>query len=305
MGLYQKYRPSSLDEVFGNVSLVSTLKKKLKENTLPQAILLQGPYGCGKTSIARVLGAELGCADIIEVDAAQFRSIDTVRDLTKKTKFTALDGNAKVFILDEIQKMQDLPQTALLKVLEDTPPNTYFFICTTHPQKLIPTIKSRCMEFAVELLNDADMGSLLEYILESEEVSIEENVLNLIVRSAAGHPRDAIQLLEKVIATPKKERKNVAETYQAEEAQKIDLCRLLMPYKGNTGWMQIAKVLTSFKEQGTEPETIRRTVLDYAAAVLLKADNPKAGLVLEIFAENWFDSGFTSLVSSCYTVIKS
>ena len=157
--LYKRFRPKSLDAVVGNGGTVAALQKFLKKGNLPHTILFKGPSGCGKTTLARILAKELGCGvlDLREYNSADFRGIDTIRDISRIMTNAPAAGNCRVFILDEAHQLSKDAQNAALKILEDTPKHVYFFICTTDPQKLIATIRSRCTEMPVDLLKLDEM----------------------------------------------------------------------------------------------------------------------------------------------------
>lgn len=302
MGLYLKYRPNTLAEIEGNREIVITLRGMFKKNEIPHSMLFHGPTGCGKTTLARIVAKELGCTEnnLIEIDTAQFRGIDTVRDLRKNIQYTPLGGGIRVYIIDEVHKMTGDAQNAFLKILEDTPLHIYFILCTTDPQSLLPTIKGRCSQFQVQLLSDDDMKSLLTKIAELENDSIEDEIIEQITQDSQGHPRNALQILEQVLSTPKKRRLTIAQQAAIEQSESIALCRALMKKQG---WSEVKKILQGLK--GQDAEGIRRVVIGYASSVLLNTDNAVAGLILEAFQEPTYNMGFPGIVLACYTVIKS
>ena len=304
MTLYRKYRPQSFDEVKGNKSIINPLKKIIEKKET-QVFLFHGAYGSGKTTLARICAKELGCSEnnIHEIDTAQFRGIDTARELKQKTQYNTLDGGSRAYIMDEIHKATGDAQNGLLKLFEDTPPKTYFFLCTTDPQTLLPTIKSRCSQFQVQTLSDEDMEDLIIEIAEKEgEIdfgSRNGEVLTQIIIDSQGHPRDAINILEQVLAVPKKQRLKIARQSAVQQSQSIELCRVLIQGKG---WKAVSEVLRGLK--GQDAESIRRVVLGYATSVLLNKMDANAGIILECFEEPTYNIGFPGIVLACVRVVN-
>lgn len=304
MSLYLKYRPSSLDQVKGNTDVVNSLTNMLSnKETCPHTFLLHGPTGCGKTTIGRIIANELGCkgTDLREINSADFRGIDTIRDIIKNSMFMPIEGTCRVWIIDECHKLTGDAQNALLKILEDTPSHIYFVLCTTDPQKLLPTIKGRCQQFQVLPLNETQMYGLLRRVVREEGETLEKEIYDQIIISSKGHPRNALQILEQVLNVETENRLITAKKAELEIVQSIELCRALLR---RASWKEVATLLTSLKDQ--EAEGIRRVMLGYCQSILLNGrDEPLCGLILEEFMTPFYDSGFPQLVYACYSVTKN
>jgi len=303
MNLYLKYRPTVLSEIKGNEETVVSLQNLIANKAkCPHVFMLHGPTGCGKTTIARIIANELGVSDIDykEVDFADMRGIDTAREIIRQSQYVPMMGGVRVWVLDEAHKMTTDAQNAFLKLFEDTPKHVYFIICTTDPQKIISTLRGRCVQYKVELLNDKQMKKLLYGVVKAEETSIDITVYAQIIESAKGHPRNALQILDQVLSVSEDKQLEQAKKYEEEVAESFALCQALMK---NSGWTQIRTILVGLQKQ--DPESIRRHVLGYASGTLLKSDNDKAGLILEEFVEPFYNSGFSGLVLACLRVVKS
>lgn len=303
MSLYQKHRPTSLKNLIGNVQVVRSLESMLQiEKQRPHVYLLHGPKGCGKTTLARIIAKELGAkgADFKEMDTADFRGVDVIREIRKQAHFRPMESPCRVWVLDECHKLTNDAQSAMLKILEDTPDHVYFVLCTTDPQKLLPTVRSRCTQFQVEPLTDVQMKKLLVRTAKKEGEKLGRSVVEQIIQDSLGHPRDALQILDKVLRVEPKMRRKVAMQAADKQNQSIELCRALL--KGEP-WKKIQNILDGLKTE--EAEQVRRHVLGYCQAVLLKSDNERAGLIMEEFIEPFYDSGFPGLVLASYTVVKN
>ena len=301
--LHLKYRPHTLDEVVGNEDVVEILRRQISGETkqpLPHSLLFHGPTGCGKTTLGRIVAYELGARgnDIGEIDSADFRGIDTIRELRNQSKYFPLEGSKRAWILDEVHRLTHDAQSALLKALEDTPSHVYYILCTTDPQKLLPTIRGRCAEFQVRTLSDKEMTKLLRRVVKAEKETLPRVVYTQIVQDSMGHPRNALQILAHTLSVPAERRLEVAKRQAEEQSQVIELCRALLK-KGQ--WKQVSTILRGLKDQ--DAEGIRRAVLGYCQSVLLNGQNDSAASVMEEFLEPFYNTGFPGLVFACYSAV--
>jgi len=303
--LYLKYRPQTFEEIVGNEDIVEILRHQLARKSLGRSILLHGPTGCGKTTLARIIAKELGVkgADLHEVDSADFRGIDTIRAIRTQSNYRPLESPCRVWILDEVHRLTQDAQSALLKILEDTPNHIYFILCTTDPQKLLSTIRGRCCQFQVNTLTDKQMKRLLYRSVKMEGETLSKEVYDQIIQDSAGHPRNALQILAQVLAVPEEKRLAVAKKSAETQSKTIELCRALMT---RTSWAKIANILKGLRDQ--DPEQIRRAVLGYCQTVLLNSSTgggqaPLAAMIMEEFMEPFFNSGYSGLVFACFSVM--
>lgn len=305
MSLYNKYRPDSLDSIYGNEDIVEALESFTSDlKKCPHVFLFHGPYGCGKTTFGRIVANMVGCKgdDLVEINASEKRGIDDIREIITSSNYMPLEGDSKVYILDEAHMITKEAANALLKPLEDNLSHVFFVLCTTDPQKLLPTIRSRCQQFQVKPLSEKDLIMLLRKITKAEGGSVEKEVLQQIVESSLGHPRDAIQILEQVISVSEEKRMETAKKTTVEQSQAIELCRALLSPKPS--WKGISGILNSIKEQ--EPESVRRMVMGYCQSILLSGkDDPRCGLIMEEFSEPTYNNGFSQIVYASYSVIKN
>jgi len=301
MELYKKYRPKKWKQVVGNTSVVNTLRGMVKNDSIPQTILLHGPSGCGKTTLARILAGKLGAGgvDFMEMNSSSYRGIDSVRDMAHVSSLCPM-GDNRVWILDEVHKLTTDAQDAILKLLEDTPARTYFILCTTNPEKLSKAIRTRCCSLVVASIQEEDLGVLLDRVCGCEKIKMSDSHREDIIDSSDGSARSMLVVLDRLSNIDVKEWDEAIKLKGGVDSKEvIDLCRALC--KPKTLWKEISKIL---KGIDADPESVRWAVLMYAKAVLLNRGDSLSFLVIECFSDNFYDTKMAGLVASCYAVIN-
>lgn len=301
--LHLKYRPRNIEEMVGNKSSIDSLTSVLsRKDGIPHAFLFSGKSGCGKTTLARIIKTHLKCSDMDfqELNAANVRGIDSIREIAQNCKLYPIDGDAKIFLLDEFHQATKDAQNALLKLLEDTPKHVYFILCTTNPEKLINTIRTRCHTFQVHSLIDRDMKSLIYWVLKEEGIKgFPEKAVEEIVKSADGSPRQALVILDSVVDIQDDDDLiNAIINYSINEATIKDLCTALLERQK---WVVVAKILRAITD---EPEKVRYAVKGYMGAVLLNKGDEYVAAILEQFLDTFIQSGKEGLIYACYTLSK-
>ena len=305
MTLALTYRPADFSELIGNEANIKAIQAILKRPRaeIPHAWFFQGPSGCGKTTLGRIVATKgLGCVgrDYYEIDTADFRGIDTIRDIRKVMQFQPMEGPCRVWLLDECHRLSGDAQDALLKALEEAPDHVYFILCTAEPQKLPAMLKSRMISFEVEALTEGQIAKLLREVAAAERKRVHKDVVEQISRDCLGNCRAALQILEKVVDLDPADMLEVAKQTAVRDNAVIDLCRSLI--KGEK-WPKVAAIITGLEKESIE--TIRLGVLGYAASVLLKGDDPRAYLILDSFKDPFYNAGKAGLVRSCYEVLNA
>jgi len=220
--LYRRYRPQRFSEVRGQDHVVNALRHAVRDDRVAHAYLFSGPRGTGKTSTARILAKALNCAnplegepcgvcdscvditrgasfDVHELDAASNNGVEAMRDLVARASL-ATPGRWKVYIVDEVHMLSAGASNALLKTLEEPPDHVAFVLATTDPQKVLPTIRSRTQHYEFHLLDPEVLAQLLADVASDAELELPESALEAAVRRGRGSARDALSVLDQVVA---------------------------------------------------------------------------------------------------------
>ncbi len=213
-----KFRPKHFDDLAGQNAVQVILRQMVQTGKVPHALLFTGTRGTGKTTTARILAAALNCdtppgpcghcvscksvfdgssLDVLEIDAASNGLVDNIRELCQQVLYQ-VGGNYRVIIYDEAHSTSTAGFNALLKTLEEPPPNTIWILCTTEPRRIPDTVASRCMPFEFRRLTVADIVGRLTQIAALEQLDVEPALLHLIAERAAGAMRDAVMSLDQV-----------------------------------------------------------------------------------------------------------
>ncbi len=301
--LYRTYRPSTFSEVAGQKAIVRTLQNALQQNKMAHAYLFSGPRGTGKTSMAKLFAKALNCnegvgqqcnkcinclgvndgshPDVYEIDAASNNGVEDVRLLIENINYAPIRGRFKVYIIDEVHMMTQSAFNALLKTLEEPPLNVIFILATTEPHKVIPTILSRCQRYNFSKVSDKDISDRLKVILNTEKIIYEEEALNLLVSLADGGVRDALSMLDQVLAYADN-RVNLNDVLAlfalTSKLEQLNLIHALA--KGDVE--KVFTILGTLIEKGVDIRRLTSDLLNLVkdALIYYKTDNPNLLLFL-------------------------
>ena len=223
--LARKYRSANFDELVGQEHVANTLKRAIESGRIAHAYLFCGTRGTGKTSTARILAKALNCRktdaptaepcgkcdsclaiargddmDVIEIDAASNTGVDNVREIIENAQYRPSRSRFKVYIIDEVHMLSKSAFNALLKTLEEPPSHVKFILATTEPEKVLPTILSRCQRYDFRSISSREIAAHLKEICKKEKISAEDDALALVAKAGAGSMRDALSLLDRLLS---------------------------------------------------------------------------------------------------------
>lgn len=300
MALYHKHRPQTFDTVIHQEHIINTLKNEITGDKVAHAYLFSGPHGVGKTTTARILAKSLNCTnrksdeanpcdkcdsckeisgsraiDVIEIDAASQTGVDNVREnIIENAQFKPTRSKYKIFIVDEVHMLSTAAFNALLKTLEEPPDHVVFILATTDAQKLPATVISRCQRFTFSRVPDTTMQKHLESIAKEEGIKIDDEVVSAIVRKARGGARDAVSMLDQLIAIGEKHITITTASFimptTTNETQLKFLTHLVE--KNASEALEDIRLLT---EQGTYPHIFMEEIIELTRLLLIASIDPK------------------------------
>ena len=325
--LYNRYRPQRFDELIGQEHVVRTLQNALVHNRLSHAYLFSGERGTGKTTAARLLAKAVNCLegiqaetcgscdhcqaiangsflDLIEMDAASHRGIDDIREIRELTQFAPGAGRYRVYIIDEIHQLSPPAKDALLKTLEEPPPQTLFVLATTEPHRVPATIRSRTQHLTFRRIGVLELTSQLRAIAEAEGAQIDEAALHTLARNAGGSARDAVSLLDQALAYSDNDATadavNAMLGLTGRDAV-IQLLGRLIDGDAAAGLQAIGKAI----DDGTSPSTLRQQIIDILRDILILKASPDTTALGHLTEDEAFELTQRTAGSSLRDIVRT
>lgn len=298
--LITKHRPINFETVIGQSAVIASLTKVL-DGKKSQSFIFNGPAGTGKTTLARISAAylEVDPRDIMEVDAATYTGIDKARELQQLIRYTPLGGGAgRAAIVDEAHRLSGQAWDSLLKAVEEPRAGVYWFFCTTNGAKIPKSIQSRCAQYTLKGLSEADLEKVVARVVKREKMQVSEGVMQIICREAYGSPRQAISNLVKCIDV-KTAREASAILGAAQDSEPvIELARFILK---PGSWAKAMAIVAKLENEN--PEGVRIVIANYLASVLKRANSDKEAMrvlgLLDCFSVSYqTQDGFTPLILS-------
>ena len=308
--IHHKYRPQTFKDLVGQETIALTLSNALKQEKIAPAYLLTGPRGTGKTSSARILAKSLNCLnsskptpepcgecevciqiakgaalDVMEIDAASNTGVDNIREIIERSRFAPVQCRYKIYAIDECHMLSTAAFNALLKTLEEPPPQVVFILATTDPQRVLSTIISRCQRFDYRRIPLPEMVGHLQYIAEREEIAIADDALTLIAQIANGGLRDAESLLDQLSLLP--------DTISVEKVWDLvgavpeqDLLKLLHVINNNNS-LGVLEQCRSLLDRGREPIVVLQNLASFYLNLLIAKTAPQRPDMVAVTETCW------------------
>ena len=302
--LARKYRSQTFDEVVGQNHVAQTLKRAIESARVAHAFLFCGTRGTGKTSMARILAMALNCQkgkgpttepcgkctsctairsgddmDVIEIDAASYTGVDNVREIIANAQFHPSHSRFKIYIIDEVHMLSKNSFNALLKTLEEPPEHVKFILATTEPEKVLPTILSRCQRYDFRNISTREIAEHLRQICKQEKIKADEEALLLIAKSGCGSMRDALSLLDRLLSVGEKQL-TVELIEQMLGMPKSQVLFDLVQAVGAGDVKQLLQLADAQIKSGMSPDTLVGGLIDHLRNLLiLRTCGPDSELV--------------------------
>lgn len=308
--IHHKYRPQTFKDLVGQETIALTLSNALIQEKIATAYLFTGPRGTGKTSSARILAKSLNCLnsskptpepcgkcevcvaiakgsalDVMEIDAASNTGVDNIREIIERSRFAPVQCRYKIYAIDECHMLSTAAFNALLKTLEEPPPQVVFILATTDPQRVLSTIISRCQRFDYRRIPLPEMVSHLKYIAEAEKIAIADDALTLIAQIANGGLRDAESLLDQLSLLP--------ETISVEKVWDLvgavpeqDLLKLIQLINNNDS-VGVLEQCRGLLDRGREPIVVLQNLASFYLNLLIAKTAPQRPDMVAVTETCW------------------